>query len=151
VTGIVTDRDITIRAATQDRSPSEYSVEEVMSRDLKFVYEHDGLEKAAAEMAKSKVRRLAVLNQEKRLVGLISLSDIAADNDQFAKQALHDVSVPEVRDPAPTGSHDVNIMSRPKLKESRVAETDGVDELGKQSFPASDPPSHSPKREKTKR
>jgi CBS-domain-containing membrane protein len=122
----------------------DYAVEKVMSRDLKFVFEHEEVEVAASTMAKLKIRRLAVLNNDKRLVGVISLADIAANHDDVAKGALHQVSAPEVRAPAPTGSYDSNITVRPQLKESSDSKAaKSIDEAGKESFPASDPPAYS--------
>lgn len=146
--GILTDRDITIRFATQDKTPLQCCVEEIMSRDIKFVFDHDPVTEAVDMMAKFKVRRLAVLNDDKRLVGVLSLADLAArsvgaEDAGLAQEALRQVSVPDVKDPAPTGGVDASITVRPKLQETIMPESDAVDEAGKQSFPASDPMSHS--------
>jgi len=75
--GIVTDRDITVRAVAEGWDPSKKTLREVMSKRVHFCQETDSLEKVALQMEKLQVRRLIVLNKNKRMVGIISLGDIA--------------------------------------------------------------------------
>jgi CBS domain-containing protein len=93
--GIITDRDIAIRAVAAGKGP-DTPVGEVMSRDVKYCFEDDELEDVAQEMAEHKVRRMPVLNQSKRLVGILSLGDIAlaADDADTAGGALCGISEP---------------------------------------------------------
>jgi len=74
--GMITDRDIAIRAVAADKGPAT-PIREVMSKDVKYCFEDDDLDDIAQNMADIKVRRLPVLNHEKRLVGILSLGDIA--------------------------------------------------------------------------
>jgi len=92
--GMITDRDIAIRAVAEGKSPST-KVREVMSSEVKYCFEDDDLDKVAHEMADLKVRRLPVLNHDKRLVGIVSLGDIAlTDGAGSASDALCDISEP---------------------------------------------------------
>jgi CBS domain-containing protein len=92
--GIVTDRDIAVRAVAAGKSP-DTAVREVMSRGVLYCYEDEELEDVASNMADVKVRRLPVLNAGKRLVGIVSLADIAmADGPQSSGMALCGISEP---------------------------------------------------------
>jgi CBS domain-containing protein len=94
--GIVTDRDIAIRAVAMGLGP-DTSVADVMSQGVHFCYEHDDLAKVAKEMGGQKVRRLPVLDQSKRLVGIVALGDIAVSPDPAkAGAALSEISEPSV-------------------------------------------------------
>jgi CBS domain-containing protein len=90
--GILTDRDITIRAVAAGKQPSECKVREVMSPEIKYVYEDESTEDAARNMTNLQVRRLPVLNREKRLVGIVSLGDLALKKKSDAANALKGVS-----------------------------------------------------------
>ena len=78
--GMITDRDIVIRAVAHGKSPAK-KVGDVMSKELLYCFENDDLEDVARNMAKAQVRRLPVLNSDKRLVGIISLGDLARNDD----------------------------------------------------------------------
>jgi CBS domain-containing protein len=75
--GVVTDRDIVTRAVARGKDPDATLVREVMSTDVKYVFEDDSSDAAARHMARLQVKRLPVLNREKRLVGILSLGDMA--------------------------------------------------------------------------
>jgi CBS domain-containing protein len=77
--GMITDRDIAVRAVAEGRDPAATSVRDVMSQDVKYCYEDEEVEHVAKNMAELQVRRLPVLNRSKRLVGIVSLGDIALD------------------------------------------------------------------------
>lgn len=81
LTGMITDRDIVVRAVADGQDVNETLVEDVMTDDLVYCYEDQSLDEAADKMEDEQVRRLAVLNRDKRLVGIITLSDIAARTD----------------------------------------------------------------------
>ena len=74
--GMITDRDIAVRAVAAGKGP-DTPIREVMSIDVKYCFADDEIEEVAHNMADIKVRRLPVLNGQKRLVGIISLADIA--------------------------------------------------------------------------
>ena len=78
--GMITDRDIAIRAVALGKGP-DTPVREVMSQEVKYVFDDEDLEHVAENMADIQVRRLPVVNREKRLVGIVSLGDIATNED----------------------------------------------------------------------
>jgi CBS domain-containing protein len=92
--GMLTDRDITIRAVAKGKAPDGTKVREVMSPDIKYIYEDESVEHAAESMGDLQIRRLPVLNREKRLVGIVSLGDLALKKKGKAGDALKDISQP---------------------------------------------------------
>jgi CBS domain-containing protein len=92
--GMITDRDIAIRAIAMGKDCNT-PVRDVMSREVKFCFEDDDLKDVAQNMADLKIRRLPVLNDKKRMVGMLSLGDIAvADGPDSAGNALCGISEP---------------------------------------------------------
>ncbi len=92
--GMITDRDITVRAVAQGRGP-DTPVREVMTDDVKYCYEDDDTEDVARNMADIQVRRLPVLTRDKRLVGIISLGDMAmSDGSGRVGEAVAGISQP---------------------------------------------------------
>ncbi len=77
--GAVTDRDIVVRGVATGRSPVEMLVREVMTADVAWAYDDEGAEEVLARMQAHQVRRLAVLDRHKSLVGIVSLGDIATE------------------------------------------------------------------------
>lgn len=77
LTGVVTDRDIVLRCIAEGKDAERCTAKDVMSPNLFYCFEDQTLEEAVKLMEQNKVRRLAVLNRDKRLTGVISLSDIA--------------------------------------------------------------------------
>jgi CBS domain-containing protein len=75
--GMITDRDIAIRAVAKGKSPAQCTVREVMSEGIKYVFDDESADDAARNMADLQIRRLPVLNRDKRLVGIVSLGDLA--------------------------------------------------------------------------
>jgi CBS domain-containing protein len=93
--GIVTDRDIVVRAVVENRLPSNAAVSTVMSEGAYYCHDDDSIEEAARLMAEHQVRRLPVLNRENRLVGIIAIADIARSGAKEAEeQAIEGVSQP---------------------------------------------------------
>jgi len=90
--GMLTDRDITIRAVAAGKEPTECKVREVMSPEIRYIYDDELVEDAARNMTQLQVRRLPVLNREKRLVGIVSLGDLALKRKSDAANALKGVS-----------------------------------------------------------
>ncbi len=79
--GMVTDRDIAIRAVAAGRDPKLTRVHAVMTPDVICCHEDDNLEEAARLMRERQVRRIVVLDSRKFLVGILSLGDLAAASD----------------------------------------------------------------------
>lgn len=93
--GMITDRDIAVRAVAQGKGPNAL-VRDVMSVDVCYCFEDQDLDEVAANMADIKVRRLPVVSSAKQLVGIVSLADIALADDPSgsAKHALCGISEP---------------------------------------------------------
>jgi CBS domain-containing protein len=75
--GTVTDRDIAVRAVAKGLDPKETKLQDIMSEKVLYVFEDDDLQKAAKSMEEQQVRRLIVLDKNKRLKGILSLGDIS--------------------------------------------------------------------------
>ena len=75
--GVITDRDIAVRAVAEGRGP-DAKVGDVMSAEVRYCFEDDDVDEVLRNMGELQVRRLPVLNRDKRLVGIVSLSDLAA-------------------------------------------------------------------------
>lgn len=93
--GMITDRDIAVRAVAAGKAP-DTPIRDVMSSDLCYCFDDQEIAVVAANMADIKVRRLPVVDREKRLVGILSLGDIAQADDQErpAVEALCGVTEP---------------------------------------------------------
>lgn len=76
--GMITDRDIALRCIAECHDPSVTKASQVMSPEILYCMETDEQDDVVRNMAKNKVRRLAVLNALKNLVGIISLGDLAS-------------------------------------------------------------------------
>ena len=76
--GVITDRDITCRAVAVGKTPANVPVSEVMTRDVHTIAEDDKLEEALELMEKKLVRRLPVVNDSGRIVGIVSQADLVA-------------------------------------------------------------------------
>ncbi len=92
--GMVTDRDIATRAVAEEKPPGTTSVREVMSKKVFYIFDDNDLDAAAQCMADHQVRRLPVLNHDKRLVGIVALADLAHTGDDCEKVALEGISEP---------------------------------------------------------
>ncbi len=92
--GMVTDRDITVRAVAEGRSAGNTTVREVMSEGVCYCFEDDDVKEAAKLMAEHQVRRLPVLNRDKRLVGVVALADLGRSEGRAAQGALKGISEP---------------------------------------------------------
>lgn len=81
VTGIVTDRDIVVRAIAEGKSPDETKVSDVSSAELETLTPDDSVDDAVQKMRQAKVRRLPVVEDGKP-VGIVSIGDLASDRDR---------------------------------------------------------------------
>lgn len=93
--GTISDRDIAIRGIGEGRGAEE-KVRDVMSEGVAWAYEDDTVEKAAIIMSDYQVRRLPVVNRDKRLVGIVALGDFAVDSSEVRStaKALTEISKP---------------------------------------------------------
>ncbi|MET3790608.1 CBS domain-containing protein [Aquamicrobium terrae] len=92
--GMITDRDIAVRGVASGMGP-DTPVKDVMSTDVKYCFEDEEVASVLDNMGDIQVRRLPVLNREKRLVGIVSLGDLATNGDATnAGRALGGISKP---------------------------------------------------------
>jgi CBS domain-containing protein len=92
--GMITDRDIAIRAVAQGKGP-DTPVRDVMSTEkVLYCYDDEELDNVARNMSQQQVRRLPVVNREKRLVGIVSLGNIAQTEARSASKAVKGVTKP---------------------------------------------------------
>jgi CBS domain-containing protein len=75
--GMLTDRDLVVRVMAQRRDPKAVRVGEAMTPDVSYCFEDDDVEKAAHLMSQKQIRRLPILSKSKKLVGIVSLGDLA--------------------------------------------------------------------------
>jgi CBS domain-containing protein len=94
--GMLTDRDITIRAVAEGRDPRQCTVQDVMTPDVVYAYDDQDVEEVADTMSAHQIRRLPIINRDKELVGIVSLGDLAVDvnDDNVSSEVLEDVSEP---------------------------------------------------------
>ncbi len=91
--GMITDRDIALRAVAQGLGP-DTPVQNVMTQDVKYCFDDEDTAHVARNMGEQRVRRLPVVNRDKRLVGILSLGDVAVNQAQPAGKALAGISQP---------------------------------------------------------
>jgi CBS domain-containing protein len=94
LTGTISDRDMVIRAVADGRDPKTFTVYDVMTPEVVYCFEDQDLSTAAQLMQEKQIRRLPVLSRDKRLVGIISLGDVAVEshNDRLSGHTLAAVS-----------------------------------------------------------
>lgn len=94
--GMVTDRDMTIRAVAEAQNPGTTRVRDVMTPGIRFCFEDDDINTVAKVMEEHQIRRLPVLNREKKLVGIVSVGDLAvrAQEGQVVAEVLEEVCQP---------------------------------------------------------
>jgi CBS domain-containing protein len=97
ICGLLTDRDITVRATAAGLNPARARVRDVMTPQVYFCYDFEDLQEAVDSFAKKQIRRLLVLDRAKKLVGVLSIGDLAVDtgNQLLAGEVLKRISEPE--------------------------------------------------------
>jgi CBS domain-containing protein len=93
--GILTDRDIVVRAVADDRAPDKVTVGEICSSDLLTVGPEDSIERAAQLMRDAAIRRLVVA-ENGRVVGILTLGDLAIERDENSDLAHISASEPNI-------------------------------------------------------
>ena len=92
--GMITDRDIAIRGIAEGKGP-DATVHDVMSQEVKYCFEDEEVAHVVENMAELQVRRLPVMNRDKRLVGIVALGDLAIQGSlPKTARALHGISQP---------------------------------------------------------
>jgi CBS domain-containing protein len=95
--GMITDRDIAIRAVAEGKSPDS-KIREVMSDEVLYCFEDQELDEVAKNMGDEQIRRLPVVSRDKRLVGIVSLGDLARDSKsstlKAASKAMQEIAAP---------------------------------------------------------
>jgi CBS domain-containing protein len=92
--GMITDRDIALRAVGEGLGP-DTAIRDVMTSEIKYCYEDEKITDVAQNMAELQIRRLPVVNRDKRLVGIVALSNVANCGDNRAtKEMLSGVAQP---------------------------------------------------------
>jgi CBS domain-containing protein len=95
--GMVTDRDIVVRGLARDLDGRTTKLADVMSTGVRTVHEEDDVDEVLSQMADSQIRRLPVVDQQERLIGIVSLGDVAAkdpDDEVDVAMSLGDISSP---------------------------------------------------------
>ena len=97
--GMITDRDIAVRSTAVGQAPGETPVEGVMSTDVRTCFSDQTVEEVLATMGDVQIRRLPVIDQDsKKLVGIVSLGDIATKSRGDTGGALDEISSPSAPD-----------------------------------------------------
>ena len=95
--GVITDRDLVIRGMSEGHNPLSTKAKDLMSKKVLYCRDTDETMDVSLNMAKNKIRRLPVLDENKRLVGIVSLGDMAAnleDHNICGKALGHICAVP---------------------------------------------------------
>lgn len=94
--GMVTDRDLSIRATAEGKDPNATRVRDVMSPEVAWVFDDEPAAMAASVMRSRQIRRLPVLDRDDRLVGVVALGDLATDlgDDRLKGATLEEISQP---------------------------------------------------------
>jgi CBS domain-containing protein len=98
--GMVTDRDIVLRAVADGGDIERVTAKQVMSAEVLYCFEDESVAAVLKNMGDNQIRRLPVLDREKRLVGVVSLGDLSRAATQKAAGALRDISEKPTHIPA---------------------------------------------------
>lgn len=102
--GILTERDITVRLAAEGRDATRTYVGEIMTRDHPYCFEDQTIDEAAARMSDQRIDRLPILDRNRRLVGVVVLSDLRSHITSRAAALAEIASGANPATPAPKGS-----------------------------------------------
>ncbi len=91
--GMITDRDITVRAVAEGKG-SETPVSEVMTDEVIWCTDTDSIDEVLEQMSDAQVRRIPVVDKDRQLVGIVALGDIALEEEEDVDEALRDISMP---------------------------------------------------------
>jgi len=83
IVGVITDRDLALRCVAESHHPAEMMAEQVMTPEILYCRDTDDADDVTKNMGENKVRRLAVLDSNKRLVGIVTLGDLASHSNHM--------------------------------------------------------------------
>jgi len=141
VVGVVTDRDIATRGVARGR-PLDTQVSELMSSRVECIYADESIDNVNIKMQRTQVRRLPVIDRSKRLVGMLSLGDLATKDDfDQAGATLTAISQPAApEDPRSTRLEGERLEGKGEMPCEKVPTyQELLDDALDQTFPASDP------------
>lgn len=92
--GMLTDRDITVRGVAEGLKPEEACVSDVMSSEVQYCSQDEDTEQVMRQMGERQVRRLPVVDRNKKLVGIISLGDLAVRQNAHIDETVRQISQP---------------------------------------------------------
>jgi predicted transcriptional regulator len=95
--GMVTDRDIVVRGVAQQADTKSMKLADVMSTNVRVAHEDEDVDDVLTQMAETQIRRMPVVDAQERLVGIVTIGDIAAkdpDDDMDVAESLGDISTP---------------------------------------------------------
>ena len=92
--GMVTDRDITVRATAAGLAPDTTRVRDIMSDNVWWCFDDDDVNHIVQLMSDHQIRRLPVVDRDKHLVGIVALGDLALEEHEEVDEALRDISMP---------------------------------------------------------
>ncbi|HYE38433.1 MAG TPA: CBS domain-containing protein [Ramlibacter sp.] len=113
--GMVTDRDIVVRGVAQQGQVQNMKLADVMSGHVRCAREEDDVDQVLGEMAEAQIRRLPVVDGNQKLVGIVTLGDIAAKNPEDegdVAMSLGDISSPAEPDRSGNGQQQSQSQSR---------------------------------------
>jgi CBS domain-containing protein len=92
--GVITDRDIAIRSTAQGQDPKTARINDVMSAEVAWCFEDTQAEEAARTMRDKEIRRIPIVDRDKKLVGIVALADLAksSSSDETKAEGLQGVS-----------------------------------------------------------
>lgn len=103
--GMVTDRDITVRAVAAGQSPDAAHVEDVMTGSVRWCFDDQTVDEVMQQMGDSQIRRVPVVDHDtKELVGIVSLGDFATKHSAQVDRTLEEISSPSEPDRPPLNS-----------------------------------------------
>jgi CBS domain-containing protein len=93
--GMITDRDITVRATAQGMDPESTAIGDVMTSDVSWCYDDQVVDDVMEQMASSQIRRIPVIDHNnEKLIGIVSLGDVATKHSAGVDRTLQEVSSP---------------------------------------------------------
>ena len=101
--GMITDRDITVRATAAGQAPNACKVADVMSTDVRTCTTNQSVDEVLGQMGDVQIRRVPVLDEQShQMVGIVSLGDMATKHSAGIDHALDEISTPSEPDPSST-------------------------------------------------
>lgn len=98
ILGLVTDRDITIKVIAKGLDPNQVQLRDIMTSPIIYAFEDQSVEEAGNIMQANQIRRLVVLNRDKKMVGVVALGDMATKTDPvLSGEALEEISEPDAK------------------------------------------------------